>query len=193
VSAEEEETEKSAIDADNVESAEVGAPSAKLVARFGRLKLVAYALLPIAVVAAGALAGFLKWESHQSREAEEAGVESVAAASETAKAMLSYHPDSVEKDLNSARDRMTGSFLDSYTKLINDMVIPGAKQKKITAVAEVPAAASMSASPSHAEVLVFINQAVTIGDDPPTNTASSVRVTLEKVKGRWLVSGFDPV
>jgi Mce-associated membrane protein len=34
---------------------------------------------------------------------------------------------------------------------------------------------------------------VTVGQSPPTSTASSVRVTLDKVDGRWLISQFDPV
>jgi Mce-associated membrane protein len=73
------------------------------------------------------------------------------------------------------------------------MVIPAAKQKQVSAVATVPAAASVSASPNRALVLVFVNQTVIIGNGGPTDTASSVRVTLDKVDRRWLISGFDPV
>jgi Mce-associated membrane protein len=51
----------------------------------------------------------------------------------------------------------------------------------------------VSATSDHAVVLVFVDQTVTVGRDAPSNTASSVRVTLDKVKGRWLVSGFDPI
>jgi len=32
-----------------------------------------------------------------------------------------------------------------------------------------------------------------VGADAPTNTTSSVRVTLDKVGGRWLISAFDPI
>jgi Mce-associated membrane protein len=42
-------------------------------------------------------------------------------------------------------------------------------------------------------VLVFVNQTIMIGNDPPTATASTVRVTLDRVQGRWLISQFDPV
>jgi Mce-associated membrane protein len=73
------------------------------------------------------------------------------------------------------------------------VVIPGATQKQISAVATVPAAASVSATENHAVVLVFVNQTVTVGTGAPTDTASSVRVTLDKVADRWLISGFDPV
>jgi Mce-associated membrane protein len=42
-------------------------------------------------------------------------------------------------------------------------------------------------------VLLFVNQTVNMGSNAPTNTDSSVRVTLDKIGGRWLISGFDPV
>ena len=41
-------------------------------------------------------------------------------------------------------------------------------------------------------MLVFVNQTVIVGNDAPTVTASSVRVTLDKVGDRWLISKFDP-
>jgi Mce-associated membrane protein len=42
-------------------------------------------------------------------------------------------------------------------------------------------------------VLLFVNQSVVIGKTAPTNTASSVRVTVDEIDGRWLISQFDPV
>jgi Mce-associated membrane protein len=81
----------------------------------------------------------------------------------------------------------------SYTSLTNDVVIPGAKQKHISAVATVPAAASISADENRSVVMVFVDQTITVGNDPPTGTASAVKVTLDKIGGRWLISGFEPV
>ena len=158
-----------------------------------RSRLVAFVLLPALVVVLGAVAGFLKWQAESPENDRAAAAESVAAARETTTAILSYAPATVDKDLNAARDRLTGSFLDAYTKLVNDVVIPGSRDKKISAVAQVPAAASVSATSNHAVALVFVDQTTTVGKDAPTNTTSSVRVTLDKVRGRWLVSGFDPV
>jgi Mce-associated membrane protein len=57
----------------------------------------------------------------------------------------------------------------------------------------VPDAASVSATENHAVVLVFVNQTTTIGTDAPTASTSTVRVTLDKVDDRWLISQFDPV
>ncbi len=156
-------------------------------------RLLAFGVLPCLVLSLAAAGGYLKWQSSSIRASQAAGIESVAAAKDATIAMLSYQPDSVEKDLGTARDRMTGTFKDSYTQLTHDVVIPGAKQRHIAAVATVPAAASVSATADHAVALVFVNQTVVVGSDAPSATASSVRVTLDKVGGRWLISGFDPV
>ena len=156
-------------------------------------KAIAYGLLPGLALVLASAAGYLKWQDGSAREAQTARAESVRAAIDSTVALLSYRPDTVETDLDAAKSRLTGTFLDAYTKLTHDLVIPGAKQKQISAVATVPAAASTSATATHAVVLLFVNQSVIVGRDAPTNTASSVRVTLDKVDGRWLISQFDPV
>jgi Mce-associated membrane protein len=156
-------------------------------------RLIAYALLPGLALLLASAAGFLKWQDASVRDAAVARAESVRAATDGTIALLSYRPDTVQSDLEAARGRLTGTFLDAYTKLTHDVVIPGAKQKQISAVATVPGAASKSATANHAVVLLFVNQTVIVGQDAPTNSASSVRVTLDKIDGRWLISGFDPV
>ena len=127
------------------------------------------------------------------RATENAGADAVAAARESIVEMLSYRPDTAEAKLNAARDRLTGPFLESYNQLIQTVVIPGAKQKKITAAAQVPAAAPISSSADHAVVLAYVDQSLAVGSAAPTRTNSSVRVTMEKLDGRWLIAGFDPI
>jgi Mce-associated membrane protein len=156
-------------------------------------RVLAYAVLPALVLLLALGAGFLKWVNTTARDVTIARDESVRTASDSTVAMLSYKADTVDKDLGAARDRMTGQFKESYDALTHDVVIPGAKEKHISASASVPAVASVSATENHAVVLVFVNQIVTMGADPPTNTASSVRVTLDKIAGRWLISDFTPV
>jgi Mce-associated membrane protein len=176
--------------ADHAEATE--APERR-VGRFSWTRILAFGVLPALALILALGAGYLKWQDMSARQAQTAGAQSVRAATQSTIAMLSYRPDTVEKDLAAARDRLTGQFKDAYTGLTDDVVIPGAKQKQISAVATVTAAASCSATENHAVVLVFVNQTTIIGKDAPTNTASSVRVTLEKVDGRWLISQFDPI
>ncbi|WP_235892377.1 hypothetical protein [Mycolicibacterium hodleri] len=156
-------------------------------------RVLAYGVVPgIALILAMA-AGFLKYVDNSARDSATARIEATQAASTGTVALLSYTSDKVEQQLNDARNLLTGGFGESYTSLINEVVIPGAKQQQISALATVPRVGSVSADPGRAVVLVFVNQAVVVGSSAPTDTASSVRVTLEKVGGKWLISDFTPV
>jgi Mce-associated membrane protein len=180
-------------DTDVDETVDDAAGPAKAKRRISWPQVVVYGLLPaVALVLAGA-AGFLKWQDSSVRETQLARIESLAAAKDSTIALLSYKSDSVEKDLEGAKSRMTGAFKDSYSQLIKDVVIPGAKREHISATATVPASAAVSATPNHAVVLLFVNQTAVVDKSPPADSVSSVRVTLDKVDGRWLISGFDPV
>ena len=158
-------------------------------------RVVAYGVLPGLAMILAMAAGFLKWQDNSVRSSEIARIESVQAAKDTTIQMLSYKPNSVEQQLNDARALLTGDFRDQYASLINDVLIPGAKENQITAVARVPegGAASVSADPNHAVVLIFVIQTIVVDQDAPTDTASTVRVTLDNVGDRWLISKFDPV
>lgn len=155
--------------------------------------VLAYGLVPALALLLAIGAGYLKWRDATVRDSQIAATDSVRAATESTVKMLSYRPDTVDKDLEAAGDRLTESFRDSYAALIHDVVIPGAKEKQVSAVATVPAAASVSADQTHAVVVVFVNQATTVGKEAPTDSASSVRVTLDNIDGRWLVSQFEPI
>ena len=160
--------------------------------------MFAFGVLPAVALLLALGAGYLKWMDNSAlvddiTNAESPARQAMQAAKDSTIALLSYKPDTVEQQLTAARDLLTGDFRDSYTSLTNDVVIPGAKQKQISSVATIPAMASVSANPNHAVVLVFVNQTVVVGQDAPTDTASSVRVTMDKAGGRWLISKFDPV
>jgi Mce-associated membrane protein len=158
-----------------------------------RKRVLAVGLLPAVALVLAVAAGALKWQASTAAVDASQVAESVRAASEGTIAILSYRPDTVEQDLGAARDRLTGDFLDAYAKLTHDVVIPGAKQKGVTAKATVPSAASVTASDDRAVVIVFVDQTTTIGAGSPSDSASAVRVTLDKRDGTWLISAFDPV
>ncbi|MDT5165646.1 MAG: Mce-associated rane protein [Mycobacterium sp.] len=154
---------------------------------------VLIAALPVLALLLALGVGYLKWLDGTARESRAAAEESMRAASDSTIAILSYKPETVDQDLKAAADRLAEPFRQQYTQLVTDVVAPGAKQQHISAVATVPAAASVWATGKQAVVLVFVDQTTTIGTDAPTQSTSSVRVSLNKVDGRWLITQFDPV
>ncbi|BBY25605.1 hypothetical protein [Mycobacterium stomatepiae] len=191
----EEIVEETTESADATESAETteSAEAETEARRIPWSRVLAFAVLPAIALLLALASGYFRWVVGSADDLELARTESVRAASEDAAALLSYKADSADKDLGAARERLTGEFKDAYTALIHEVVIPGAKEKHISSVAKVTAASSISANSYHAVALLYVNQTVTIGDGNPTDTQPVIKVTLDKVNGRWLVSRFDPV
>lgn len=156
-------------------------------------RVLVYGLLPSLALLLAIAAALLKWHDSSDRNVDLARAESVQAAKDSATALLSFTPDTIETEVRTAKDRLTGGFRETYIQVTREVLIPNAKEKHVTASATVPAAASVSATENHAVVLVFVDQTVTIGTARPNNATSSVRVTLDKIGERWLISGFDPV
>lgn len=119
--------------------------------------------------------------------------QAIQAASEGSAAVLSYAPDSLNRDFGKAQSYLTGDFLAYYTKF-TEQIAAMAQQKRVTETAKVVRAAVSELHPDSAVVLVFINQTATSKEKPePQTTANSARVTLTKVKGSWLISKLDPL
>lgn len=158
-----------------------------------RMRFLVYGVLPALVLVLAISAGVLKWQDWSHRDTDTARSESLQAAADSTIALLSYTPSTVDDDVAAAQRLLTGGFGDSYRQLAHDTVIPNAKERDVTASAGVPATASVSAGLNHAVVLVFADQTLVAGSSTQAEIPSSFRVTLERVGGRWLVSGFDPV
>ena len=131
--------------------------------------------------------GFAVWNSAAAHTA-------IQAASDGTVALLSYSPDSLDRDFSDAKAHLTGDFLSYYNHFTEQIVAPAAKQKGVTTKAAVVQSALSELNPDRAVVLLFINQTTTSTDRPePALTSSSVLVSLSKVNGAWLISKFDPV
>jgi len=154
-------------------------------------RVLVYGLLPALVMLLAVAAGLLKWKDASARNTDLARSQSIVAARDSAVALLSFRFDTVDRDVAAARERLTGEFRDIYMQRTQEELIPNAKERHVSATATVPEAASQSAAHNHAVVLLFVNQNITIGNAAPADATSSVRVTLDKIGERWLVSGFD--
>jgi Mce-associated membrane protein len=117
----------------------------------------------------------------------------IQAASDGAVASLTYSSDSMARDFASAKSHLTGDFLAYYDKFTKDIVTPTVQQKHITQTAVVLRAAMSELHPDSAVVLVFLNETTASKEKPePLTTPTSVRITLTKVNGSWLISKLDP-
>jgi Mce-associated membrane protein len=152
--------------------------------------------LAVALVAAIGLTSWMFFFVYQpDRQTDDAAIDAaVKAASDGTVALLSYSPESLDKDFATAKSKLTGSFLSYYTQFTEQIVAPAAKQKEVKTQAAVVRAALSEIEPDRAVVLVFINQTTQSKDRPDASFINSaVRVTMQKIDGGWLISSFDPV
>lgn len=142
----------------------------------------------------GLAAGVFFFQYRPDRQIDDAAAQrAIRAASDGAVASLSYSPDSMARDFATAKSHLTGDFLAYYDKFTHEIVTPMVQQKHIAQTAAVVRAAVSELHQDSAVVLVFLNETTTSKDKPqPLTTPSSVRITLTKVNGSWLISKLDP-
>jgi Mce-associated membrane protein len=159
----------------------------------GKVLFIALALLVVASV--GLLVGLFYSLYLPDRDTDGAAAKAaISAASDGTVAVLSYSPDTLDHDFSSAKSHLTGDFLTYYNQFTQQIVAPAAKQKSVKTSAVVLRAALSEFRPDSAVVLLFVNQSTQSKERPePTLTSSSVRVTLTKADGKWLISSFNPV
>ncbi|WP_280260682.1 twin-arginine translocation pathway signal [Nocardia abscessus] len=158
-------------------------------ARYGTALL---AVLVVAAVATATCLFFLQYRPDS--RADDDSAAALDAASRGTVALLSYAPETLDRDLGAAKSFLTGDFLAYYSQFTQQVVAPAAKQKSVRTTATVVRAAVSELRTDEAVVLVFINQTTTSAEKPdPALAASSVRVTLRKAEDAWRISAFDPV
>ena len=163
--------------------------------RRGARKQWAAIALAVALVAAAGLASWMFYFVYQpDRATDDAAQSAVQAAKDGTVAILTYAPESLDKDFATAKSKLTGSFLSYYTQFTEQIVTPAAKQKSVKTQASVVRAAVSELHPDTAVVLVFINQTTQSAGRPDASFVNSaVRVTMQKIGDGWLISSFDPV
>lgn len=174
--------------ADDVAAA-VDAPAGP---RRNRLTLITVAALVVSALLAASVYWFVfrpdRLTDQQARD------EVLDAARNGTVAVLTYSPETVDKDLADAKSQLTGDFLKQYTDFTQQTVVPAAKNSGVKTEATVTRAAVSQMKPGSAQVLVFVNQVTTSRARPtPALATSSVIVTLVDQGGRWLISDFKPI
>jgi Mce-associated membrane protein len=118
----------------------------------------------------------------------------VNAARDGTVALLSYKPDTLDQDFAAAKSHLSGDFLNYYNDFTKQVVTPAAKTKGVATTAQVVGAAPSELHPDSAVVLVFVNQVTSSKERPdPAMSSSSVKISLNKLHGQWLITKFDPL
>lgn len=148
------------------------------------------------VVATAALAAGLYFFQYRADQQTDAAVSAAAkkAAEEGTVAVLSYSPETLSDDIAKAKSYLTGEFLNYYTHFTDQIFAAAAQQQEVSTTADVVRAAVSELRPDAAVVLLFVNKVSTSKAKPaPAATPATVRATLTKVNGSWLISKFDPL
>ncbi|WP_158018170.1 twin-arginine translocation pathway signal [Mycobacterium basiliense] len=158
-----------------------------------RWRAIVLTTLLVATLAFGA--GYFHFAYRTDLQTDDAAAQqAITAASDGAAALLSYSPDTLDRDFTNAKARLTDNYLAYYRQFADQVVGPAAQRGGVTTTATVIKAAVSELQPHLAVVLVFVKQQTASRAKPePIVTSSSVRVTLLKVNNSWLIERFDPM
>jgi Mce-associated membrane protein len=144
--------------------------------------------LPLLLIASLAVNGFLGWRLWQEHEVKEAGQQAQQAAIAYAQILTSIDANKVDENFRQVLDGATGEFKDMYTQSsvqLRQLLI----DNKASAHGVVVDSAIQSESTNKVVVLVFIDQTVANTQAPdPRIDRSRIKMTMEKVDGRWRAS-----
>jgi Mce-associated membrane protein len=145
-------------------------------------------LLPLLLIASLAVSGFLGWKQWQEHQVKLAGQQALQAAVAYAQVLTSIDANKVDENFRQVLDGATGEFKDMYTQSsvqLRQLLI----DNKASAHGVVIDSAIQSESTNTVVVLVFIDQTVANSAAPdPRIDRSRIKMTMEKVDGRWRAS-----
>lgn len=145
-------------------------------------------VMPLLLAASLAVSGFLGWKQWQAHQLDQAAEQARQAAIAYAGVLTSIDSNNVDQNFRQVLDGSTGEFKDMYTQSsaqLRQLLI----DNKATAHGVVVDSAIASKSMGKVVVLLFIDQTVTNAQVPdPRIDRSRIKVTMEKVDGRWRAS-----
>lgn len=146
-----------------------------------------------ALVLAAAAAVLTGVQAHRAGVEADARTDALAAAQKRVPELLGYDSATLDEDLADALAQTTGEFTSDYGQILDDVVRPQAKARRISTVAQVSAAGVVRGDADRVVVLLFLTQTTTTGKDGATVAGSRVEVTMERAGDDWRIAGLRPV
>lgn len=168
-------------------AAEEPAATAATASRDSIKRLIAIGVLSVLIATIGAL-GWQVWQQHQ---VDKAAKEGQRAAVAYAQVLTSIDSNKVDENFKEVIDGATGEFKDMYSQSsveLRQLLV----ENKATAHGVVVDSAVQEASKNKVVVLLFVDQSVSNTKLPdPRIDRSRMKMTLEKVDGRWRASKVE--
>lgn len=146
------------------------------------------AVLVGVVVAVAAWEGWLLYQQHQKDVAAEQALD---AATKYAVVLTSIDTNTLDQNFTEVLDGSTGEFKDMYAQSstqLRQLLV----DNKASAHGVVIESAVKSATKDKVEVLLFVDQSVSnLAVPDPRVDRSRIKMTMEKVDGRWLASKVE--
>lgn len=159
-------------------------------ARRRRITIVLLAVVTLAVVAATTVLGLAE---RRAEDITNARFDAVVQARQRVAEILTYSADTIDADIERARQATAGAFAQYYVPFAQRVIAPAVQQAGTSSAAVVSRAAAVSVSPDTVVVVVFIDQRTSSKAQPePRSMSSTARVTMTNVAGQWLISELTP-
>lgn len=178
------------------EKQEKASPLRRIALEAGRVspvaRLVIVAVLVVLVIGSGVLAGFKAKQASDAKAAAADRQAAAAAAKTEIPQILTYSYKTLSKDLARGQADTTGQFKGEFSLEAKQIIEPQVPKQQVSTRAQAPVTAPVASSGDQVTVLVFVDQSTTSKSQPKARVAASeLRVTMQKVHGKWLVANYS--
>jgi Mce-associated membrane protein len=149
-------------------------------------------LAAAALVGVLACAGYEGWLLFQQHRTNVAAQQALAAAEKYAVTLTSIDSATLDKHVAEVLDGSTGEFNDNYAKTTSGQHSQRVVNNKVKTHGKVVESAVKSAATNKVQVLLMVDQSVSsLATPEPQIDRSRIKMTMQKVDGRWLVSKVE--
>ncbi|MGB6207585.1 Mce protein [Mycobacterium sp.] len=157
-------------------------------ARATRLRGLAAAALVIVL----ACAGYEGWLLFQRQQADAASQQALAVAEKYVVMLTSVDSDTLDKHVADVLDGSAGEFNDNYARIAGGQHGRHVVNDKVKTHGKVVESAVKSATTNKVQVLLMVDQSVSsLASPEPQIDRSRIKMTVQKIDGRWLVSKVE--
>lgn len=155
-------------------------------------RLVIVAVLVVLIIASGVLAGFKANQASDAQATQSDRQAAAAAAKTEIPQILTYSYKSLSKDLAKGAADTTGQFKGEFNLETQQIIEPQVPKEQLSTQAQARVAVPIDSTGNQVTVLVFLDQSTTSKAQPKAQVQQpQLRVTMQKVNGKWLVENYS--